>query len=69
MYGRSENRQATDAKWVFRHEREGLYKARYVARGFTQVYSLEFTETFAPTAMFAPLRILIIIVERMGCLL
>lgn len=61
-----DGRKATDAKWVFSRKRDGLYKAQYVARGFTQVHGLDFTETFAPTATFAALRILIIIAARMG---
>lgn len=61
-----EGRKATDAKWVFSRKRDGSYKARYVARGFTQVHGLDFTKTFAPTATFAALQILIIIAARRG---
>ena len=34
------------------------YKARVVAKGFTQVYGLDFTENFSPTLRFAIIYIL-----------
>jgi hypothetical protein len=46
-------RKAISCKWVFRIKRKvdntiDKYKARLVARGFTQLYGVNFTETFAP---------------------
>lgn len=52
-------RKVTDAKWVFDIKRDGTYKARYVARGFSQVQGVDFTKTFAPTATFAALRMIV----------
>ncbi|KAE8242469.1 hypothetical protein A4X06_0g6892 [Tilletia controversa] len=50
------------AKWVFRVKRNGdatiqKYKARLVARGFTQVQGVDFEETFAPTLCLQILRL------------
>ncbi|CAM8944080.1 unnamed protein product [Rhodiola kirilowii] len=44
-----------DSKWIFRIKLNSdgtieRYKARVVARGFTQVEGLDYRETFAPAA-------------------
>lgn len=52
------------SKWVFvvKYAANGAvdrYKARLVARGFTQVYGVDYEETFAPTLRADSLRILL----------
>ena len=36
-----------------------IYKARYVAKGYSQVEGLDFTETFSPTARMESVRALV----------
>jgi len=48
-----EGRKTVGCKWVYRTKRDAdgnpvRYKARLVAKGYSQVYGLDFDETYAP---------------------
>jgi len=55
------NRKPVSCKWVFKIK-QGTngelerYKARLVARGFTQTYRVDYNETFAPVTKFTSIR-------------
>ena len=56
------DKAAVGGKWVFAikgNEESPVYKARYVARGFSQVEGIDFTETFSPTARMESIRMLV----------
>lgn len=61
---RPENKNIVDCKWIFtiKHDEFGKplrYKARLVARGFSQEYLTDYNETFAPVARIASFRLMI----------
>src|ERR1700742_5124137 len=56
---RPPDKNIVGSKWVFHIKRDAngsikKYKARLVAQGFTQVYGVSYTETFAPVAKYHP---------------
>ena len=57
------------SKWVLRIKKNSAgevekYKARLVARGFTQIYGVDYYETYAPVARLASFRILLALAAR-----
>jgi hypothetical protein len=51
-------------KWIFKikHDKDGKiskFKARLVAQGFTQVYGIDYAETYAPVARYSSIRLII----------
>ena len=55
-----EGRKSVGGRWVFtvKENSDGSesYKARYVAKGFSQVEGIDYKETFAPTANITSIR-------------
>ena len=63
---RLSDKNIVSSKWVFRVKRKAdgsvdKYKARLVARGFTQVYGIDYFVTFSPIAKLASFRLLLAI--------
>ena len=57
------NKKVIKGRWVFatKNNEKGqeIFKARYVAKGFSQTPSIDYTETFLPTAKLTSIRILL----------
>ena len=46
----TENRRLIGNKWVFKIKRDGTYRARLVALGYSQIPGIDYTDNFAPVA-------------------
>ena len=52
-----ENRRLIGNKWVFKIKRDGTYRARLVALGYSQIPGIDYTDNFAPVAHDVSFRI------------
>lgn len=65
------NKNLVDCKWIFKIKRNDhgnivRYKARLVARGFTQVKGFDYGETYAPVTRLSTFRVLLVIANQFG---
>ena len=51
------NRRLIGNKWVFKIKRDGTYRARLVALGYSQIPGVDYTDNFAPVAHDVSFRI------------
>jgi hypothetical protein len=68
---RLKEKSIVTSKWIYKikHATEGSvekYKARFVARGFSQVEGIDYEETFAPVARYTSIRTIIALATSMG---
>ncbi len=65
------NANVVSSKWVFHIKKNAAgeiekYKARLVARGFTQVHGVDYDETYAPVARLASFRLVLAMANQNG---
>ena len=53
------NRNMIKCKWVFTVKADGRYKARLIAKGFTQEHGIDYEETFSPVTRYESIRYLL----------
>jgi hypothetical protein len=68
---RPEGKFVVTSKWIYKikHAVDGSvekYKARFLARGFSQVEGIDYEETFAPVAGYTSIRTIIVLAASMG---
>ena len=65
-----ENRRLIGNKWVFKIKRDGTYRARLVALGYSQIPRIDYTDNFAPVAHDVSFRIALarMMVEKLDSL-
>ena len=55
---RPKDAKVVKSRWVFRIKDNGIYKARFCAKGFTQRWGEDYDETYAPVAKYTSIRTL-----------
>ena len=68
---RLEDKFVVTSKWIYKikHATDGSidkYKARFVARGFSQLEGIDYEEKFAPTTRYMVIRSLVSLAASMG---
>jgi hypothetical protein len=58
---RPKNAKVVKSRWVYRVRDNGLFKARFCAKSFTQRWGEDYDETFAPVAKYTNIRTLLAI--------
>ena len=71
MVPRLEGKSVVSSKWIYKikHSTDGSiekYKARFVARGFSQKEAIDFDETFALLARYTSIRTIISLASVLG---
>jgi Reverse transcriptase (RNA-dependent DNA polymerase) len=54
------NRRTIKCKWIFKIKRNGVFRARLVACGYSQIPGIDFNESFAPVINDVSFRIMLI---------
>jgi hypothetical protein len=67
---RPKNKDVVSSRWLFKikHATDGIiekYKARFVARGFSQKEGIHYEKTFAPVARYTSIRTIIALAAKM----
>ena len=55
------NRRLVGSKWVSKVKASGIYRARLVALGYTQIPGIDYTENYAPVVNDVTLRVALVV--------
>ena len=68
---RSVDKSLVGSRWIYKVKKAvdvsvEIYKARFVARGFSQIKGIDYEETFAPVASYFSIRTILALSAQMG---
>ena len=59
-------RKLIGSKWVFKEKRDGIFRARLVALGYSQVAGIDFTGNYSPVVHDSSFRIVLLLIAKLG---
>ena len=68
---RRQGKSVVDSKWIYKikHAVDGnieKYKARFMARGFSQIEGIDYEETFSPVERYTSIRAIMALATKLG---
>jgi Reverse transcriptase (RNA-dependent DNA polymerase) len=60
------NRKLNGSKWVFKEKGDGVFRARLVALGYSQIPGIDFTGNYLPVVNDTSFRILLLLIGKLG---
>ena len=68
---RLEGKSVVGSRWVYKVKQVAdgsveKYKARFVARGFSQIEGIDYEETFAPVTRYSSIQMILAVLAQMG---
>jgi Reverse transcriptase (RNA-dependent DNA polymerase) len=60
------NRKLIGSKWVFKEKQDGVFRARIVALGYSQVPGIDFAGNYLPVVNNTSFRILLLLIGKLG---
>jgi hypothetical protein len=59
-------RKLIGCKWIIKEKRDGVFGARLVALGYTQIAGTDFTDNYLPVVNDSTFRLVILIISKVG---
>jgi hypothetical protein len=60
------NQKLTRCKWVFKEKTDGIFRARLVALGYSQVVGIDFTGNCSPVVNDSTFRLILLFIAKLG---
>ena len=53
-------------RWVFKEKRDGVFRARLVALGYSQIPGVDYMDNFSPVVAYSSFRVILLMIQKLG---